>query len=1133
MVDRSGDESRVDAREEPLARAIAVRPESEATLPAPVSAPTDTQGLEATLAAGATVGVRGTEATPPATAGADAKTFGTEVTLARALEGIGPSEVGATLAAAVSGFERTHIGGGGAGGSFGLGAPRSSSVGTPRQGEHIGRYVVLTELGAGAMGVVLSAYDPELNRKIALKLLNPRAFAHSSARAGASARLQREAQALAKLSHANVVAVHDVGEHGGHVFIAMEFVEGQTLEAWLQQTRTWEEVVRVFEAAGRGLAAAHAKGLIHRDFKPENVMISEDERVRVMDFGLARATAAPEVARAVSVAEDSDLQLTRAGSLMGTPAYMSPLQFRGEPATASCDQFGFSVALYEGLFGERPFAGSTLKELSENVREGRRRASASRNQRARGRGVVPLWLVQVCERGFANDPEKRWPSLDSLLQAITRGRDRARQRRWLAVAGAIVALGIGLLIVQRVQRDASARACVDESNTIEELWNETTRAGVVEGLTAGEPKQGAATSEKVLPWLDRFASKWREHRLEVCSRASIERSFDADVTARARWCLDEQRQDFGVLLGVFATANDDVVRAAVLSSASLPAPHECLDRALLDALPPPPDKASRAASQAIRQELREVSARKFSIPHAERLSALDDLLARAEALEQDPLTAAIRAQRALVLSSTGAYSEAEQEGRAAYILAVGARAWGVAASAARELARVVGTRLEQFEQGRVWAEHATVMQALAGDPTRLYAAELMAIRANTEDLAGELETAEQLARDALAVYEYQLGDEHPALALASSELANILSKQGELEEAEALHRRTLDLQLRTYGESHPDVTASYNNLGANLIRQSSFAEALEAFTTANSRWERELGPEHMYVLMSSLNIAAAHEQLGAIAEARAIYQSILPRLERALGPEHPNVALVLNNLGIALRKQGEFARSRDALQRALEIRSRVLPGKPDTAQTLFALGQTALMSGDNASAIKSLQQALVIQERSFDPTNTVIRTTLGSLGRAQLQHGRLADARRSLERALEIGEPATPAIEDDYHHALHSLARLELKTENHAAALATAVRAATLLEERDKPPVDLRASADFVLGLALWNAPADAGRDRARARALVLRARDEFQAVDGMGIESVTYSELIAWLESHPDDETSGELRDPRGHGSR
>ncbi|MCA9709545.1 MAG: serine/threonine protein kinase, partial [Myxococcales bacterium] len=250
------------------------------------------------------------------------------------------------------------------------------------RGAQVGRYLVIDPLGAGGMGEVFSAYDPQLDRRIALKLVRP--SSREDAR-HTRERLLREAQALAKLSHPNVVAVYDAGTHGSRVFIAMEYVEGRTMRDWIAQTakelepgQRWREALALMVQAGRGLAAAHAQGLVHRDFKPANVMVSDDGRVRVLDFGLARRfgelsldESGPidleprrESLDGTSGSRSSlSLQLTQTGMVMGTPSYMAPEQFYGGSIDERTDQFSFCVVLYRALFGERPFAGKTFEEL--------------------------------------------------------------------------------------------------------------------------------------------------------------------------------------------------------------------------------------------------------------------------------------------------------------------------------------------------------------------------------------------------------------------------------------------------------------------------------------------------------------------------------------------------------------------------------------------------------------------------------------------------------------------------------------------------------------------------------------------------------------------------------------------------
>jgi eukaryotic-like serine/threonine-protein kinase len=339
-------------------------------------------------------------------------------------------------------------------------------------GATIGRYVVRSLVGRGAMGEVYLANDPELNRDVAIKLLRARTGEKDRTERDRLA-LMREAQAIARLSHPNVVVIHDVGRLDDRVFIAMEFVDGNTLRYWmLARQRSWQEVLKVFARAGAGLAAAHEKELVHRDFKPDNVMIRNDGQVRVMDFGLARSAAkqrarpaddgtAPSpspLMQQVAAGEEAgeDLYATRvlgssaagrppdlalggaagngashdSGRMGGTPAYMAPEQFQGAEPDARGDQFSFCVSLYEALYGEEPFRGNTVQERASSVSEGRVAEPPPHI-------YVPRWIRKVLLRGLAVDPDERWPSMKDLLARLDENARRlAEMEEWLAERGA-------------------------------------------------------------------------------------------------------------------------------------------------------------------------------------------------------------------------------------------------------------------------------------------------------------------------------------------------------------------------------------------------------------------------------------------------------------------------------------------------------------------------------------------------------------------------------------------------------------------------------------------------------------------------------------------------------------------------
>jgi formylglycine-generating enzyme required for sulfatase activity len=335
--------------------------------------------------------------------------------------------------------------------------------------------VILERIGSGAMGVVYGAYDPQLDRKIALKLLRG---IGAGAAPLARARMMREAKAMARLQHPNVAAVHDVGvAEDDRVFLATEFLAGGTLHAWLEaKPRSWREVVGVFTQAGRGLAAAHAEGLVHRDFKPDNVLLDKEGRARVVDFGLARNIEAadaeskngggtidlgralsdvdepapdphppprydPNAATGIDMSPSDKLdKLTRTGALMGTPAYMAPEQFLGESTDERSDQFSFCVSLYEALYGERPFEGDTLLSLSVSVTGGNFRALPKDKD-------VPAWIRRAVMRGLQVQREGRYPSMAALIAALED--DPAVKQRRRLLAGALVGVVVACILVAR------------------------------------------------------------------------------------------------------------------------------------------------------------------------------------------------------------------------------------------------------------------------------------------------------------------------------------------------------------------------------------------------------------------------------------------------------------------------------------------------------------------------------------------------------------------------------------------------------------------------------------------------------------------------------------------------------------
>ena len=342
----------------------------------------------------------------------------------------------------------------------GLGATQlASTAGTAATMERttrlpvtIGRFEIQSKLGDGGMGTVLLATDPLLGRQVALKML------HGNTRNAESSkrRLLREAQGIARLSHENVIVVHEVGTHEEQVYLAMEYVAGSTLARW-QAGRAWRGVLDAYLRAGQGLVAAHDAGLVHRDFKPDNVLVGDDGRLRVSDFGLvstADATQDQPAAGLPGEQPDFSGRLTQTGVVMGTPRYMAPEQYRADPVDARADQFAFCAALYEGVYGKPAFAGTTLAELSGNILEGR-------VQEVPADSDVPVGVRDTILRGLSTERADRYPTLRELLQALAaaaKPREPVpRRRRWPIPLATVIVLAAATAIVLSIHFAAGAR----------------------------------------------------------------------------------------------------------------------------------------------------------------------------------------------------------------------------------------------------------------------------------------------------------------------------------------------------------------------------------------------------------------------------------------------------------------------------------------------------------------------------------------------------------------------------------------------------------------------------------------------------------------------------------------------------
>jgi tetratricopeptide (TPR) repeat protein len=946
-----------------------------------------------------------------------------------------------------------------------LGSGAERAVEDSMVGRRIGRFVVLGTLGRGGMGTVYEAFDRTLDRTVAVKILHPDVTGLDQKR------LIREAQALAQLSHPNVVQVYEAGELGGQSFVAMELVQGRTLRRWLgQEPRPgWRACVEIYMQAGAGLAAAHDKGLVHCDFKPSNAIVDDKGRVRVLDFGLARAarelaldSRVPATKRRVDEPANRTWS-SETAAVMGTPAYMPLEQMKGEEVDARGDQFSFCVALYEAVYGHRPFEGQSLGELRE-AREAERIVAAPRNTK------VPAKLREILVRGLAADPERRWRSMQALLDQL-RPLYAPRRRRNLLVLSGALALGGALAGAGLAYQAHMGRPCSGAQTQLDGVWDDARRQQLEEAILGTGLSYAPDTWERVVTPLDEYASAWVDMHTEVCEATSVRKEQSAAVMDLRMGCLREHRVALREVVDVLAQAEATRVMQAVTLVASLPALSQCDDVEGLQAeLPPPEDPQVAAQVEALRDGLVQVRALHNAGAYDEALAAAEAIVAQADGLGHAPLQAEALLERGLARQDKAQYEEAERDLERAYLLAVELEHSEVAAAAVRELAIVVGHDQAEHEAGLQWSKTAV---ALARRPRADPREEAAALSAIGVMLLGKGELDEALAHQqrALTLFEDALGPDQPDIADLLLNMGNVLRQQGKLDEALSCLQRALAIREKALGPHHPDVAGPLTTLGAALDERGQRQEALMHLQRALAIREEALGAGHPDVATSLNNIGIMYKGQGQLPEALAHFQRALAILEASLGPTHPRLAYPLNNIGEVLRAQDEQER---------------------------ALGY--------------YQRALAVLEQSQGSDHPNVASSMINLGNLLYEQERYEEAEPHYRRALEIQRRTLP--EDHPHQAwpLLGLAKIDLDRGSLQRAREHAEQAVSIREKAKVAPV-LLAEGRFVLARILWNDHPE----RSRARDLAEQARDGWSSAGGDDPQTKEYlSEVEQWLAEHP-----------------
>jgi tetratricopeptide (TPR) repeat protein/tRNA A-37 threonylcarbamoyl transferase component Bud32 len=960
----------------------------------------------------------------------------------------------------------------------------------------VGRYRLLQRLGEGGMGTVYAAYDDSLDRKIAIKLIRPDRIETAAVRD----RTLREARALARMSHPNVVHVYEVGEIEDQLFLAMEFLAGPTLRHWLDEApdRDWRETVGVFRQAGEGLAAAHAEGIVHRDFKPHNAMFGVDRRVRVLDFGLARIDRVEDPGGSASPDSKTPLDdaLTASGTLLGTPAYMAPEQLEGKHADARSDQFGFCVALYEALYGTRPFVGRTLGELIRAV------SNAQIQEPSRG-STVPAWVRRVLLRGLDREPAQRFESMRGLLDAL--GDDPVhRRRQWWVAAGLVGLIGGGVWgVVQSIEADA--QVCSGMDAKLAGIWDDSRRLEVETAMLATSSKLAPATWERVEPQLDAYAQKWVAARTQACEATHRGEQSDALLDLRMA-CLDERLVHLSALINVLAKPDEKVVSEALQAVEALPSFDRCANVETLQAeLPPPEDPEIAARVTTLQEQLAQANALEQTGQYEAGLAATDAVVDEALELGYEPLLANAWLEQGELRRRNADYKGAEASLELAYATALGLRMHERAGWAASILACMVGTNLSRHADGRTWAKHAKPL-IRAADDKELEGAYFSKL--------GCLARNESKWSEAHEHYDHALRIEQE---LGSGPKPTTLQKLGELSIAEGKYAKAreyleqaLALAEKTRGPEHPEVAKILFSLGTAATDEGKFAEATQYLERAIDIQQRTHGPEHLNLTAPLSSLAAIAQKRGDYAKAREIQLRVLAIKEKHLGPNAEEVAGELINMSLTARDLGNYEQAHEYLERALVTFQAIDPEHHSVAICLLSLGQLALAEKQYEAAQSHQLRALAIWEKQLEPGHPKLAYPLGNLGDVALERGDAKGALEYYQRALKILEGAHGPEHLRVGGRLVDSGQALLELRSPTEALAPLERALKIFSSSEGNPLAL-AGARFTLARALWDVAPDEGRDRPRAHELASLARAAYaEANYAEGLD-----EVDAWLREH------------------
>lgn len=806
------------------------------------------------------------------------------------------------------------------------------------RGGSVDRYVLVKKVGSGGMGVVYAAYDPELDRKVALKLL--RAGVDSPESSEGRARMLREAKAMARVSHPHVCAVYDAGTFGAQLFIAMEFVEGPTLHDWLEgPARPWRHLLRVFLEAGAGLSAAHRVGLVHRDFKPGNVLIDLAEHAKVTDFGLARLAAGeqavppPEVvASGPGAGAALDSPVTQAGVVVGTPAYMPPEQYLGIALDARSDQFSFCAALYWALYRQRPFEPARI--LEEARRLARQPAAAPLPgliAEPPASTAVPKWVRRAVLRGLSPRPEDRFASMEALLAELSQEPRRVRRRRalWGAGLGAVALAGAGVALHQRSQ------VCDGAEQQVAQVWNAQARGKLETAFLATGKPYARDMAQSVSRVLDTYASAWARQHTEACEATRVRGVQTEQLLSLQVVCLERRRKELGALTRLFTTADGRLVREAVDVANTLPSPRDCADVQNLSDEPQwPSDPERRARVEKVDGELAELQV-------LNRVGRYEEAVKRATALEPEatatghrPLLAELHSVLGWAQRLTGDTEASARTLEQAVNDAEAARADRLKADALSQLLYVRGIQ-GQHEQAWQWGRLAESTIARLGGDVEL-SSRLKGNQGSVELSAGRYSQARRYFEEEQALEKEVLPEDHLRRIRTTYNLGVTALLSGDYPRAGELLSEALRRRQAILGRQHPDVAQCHAMLSWAFREGGQPERGLEEAQQSVALFQTLFAPEHAKVAEALDAVGMSQLKLQRNEDARRTFEEALAMKRKVQGLQHPDLSYSYDGVGRALLAAGRPAEAIAPLRQALTFES---VGPEPLADSGFALAQ--------------------------------------------------------------------------------------------------------------------------------------------------------------------------------------------------